>query len=362
MRNAVITEDLQAICQASLPWEDLDGKTVLVSGANGFLPAYMVEALLYRNEVKVGAKTKVLALVRNAGKARSRFQHYLDRPDLLFLVQDVCDSVRINGPVDYVIHAASQASPKYYGKDPIGTLAPNIFGTSNLLKLATEKRSKCFLYFSSAEVYGELEPHQVPCKETAFGSLDPTQVRACYAEAKRMGETLCTAWSHQHGLPVRIVRPFHTYGPGMALDDGRVFSDFVADIVHRRDLVMKSDGSAVRAYCYLTDAVAGYFTVLLRGESGLAYNVGNNRAEVSVLELARRLIALFPEKNLRVIQAERPPASGYLASKVSRISPDTTRLEALGWRPEHSLESGFQRTVRSFLNPGIQSLHRVQAA
>jgi nucleoside-diphosphate-sugar epimerase len=255
----------------------------------------------------------------------------------------------VEGPVDYIIHAASQASPKYYGQDPVGTLSANVFGTHHLLRLAREKRSRGFLFFSSAEVYGEVNPRQIPCPESVYGSVDPMQVRSCYAESKRLGETLCVAWAHQHGVPARIVRPFHTYGPGMALDDGRVFSDFVADVAAGRDIIMRSDGTAVRAYCYLADAVAGYFTVLLKGQNGQAYNVGNNRAEASVLELAKRLVALYPEKNLKVIQVAEPPRPGYLASKVSRVSPDTTKIEALGWRPVHSLESGFRRTIHSFL-------------
>lgn len=349
MRNRIITEDLQALAGLPLPFEELAGKVVLISGANGFLPAYLVETLLYRNEIAHAAPVRVIGLVRDAAKARTRFRHYEGRADLQLVVQDVCEPLEMAGPVDYVIHAASQASPKYFGIDPVGTLSANVFGTRHLLDLARSKRARGFLYFSSAEVYGQLDPDAIPCPETAHGAVDPLDVRSCYAESKRMGETLCIAWSHQYGVPIRIVRPFHTYGPGMALDDGRVFGDFVSDVVHGRDLVLRSDGSAIRAYCYLSDAVAGFFTVWLRGTAGQAYNVGNNRAEASVRELAHKLAALFPEKKLQVVQAAARGESGYLPSRVNRVSPDTAKLEALGWSPRYSLETGFARTILSFL-------------
>src|SRR5262249_53731189 len=158
------------------------------------------------------------------------------------IVQDVCQPVTIDGPVDYIVHAASQASPKYFGRDPVGTLSANVLGTRHLLELARQKQSRGFLYFSSAEVYGQLDPARIPAPESACGPVDPLDVRSCYAESKRMGETMCVCWAYQYGVPARIVRPFHTYGPGMALDDGRVFSDFVAAIVQERDIVLTSNG------------------------------------------------------------------------------------------------------------------------
>jgi len=260
MRHPVIEEDLTVITQFNLPWEEFEGKTVLITGANGFLPAYMVETLLYLNETRHRVATQVIGLVRNIDKARVRFAAYQNRSDLRFIVQDVSMPMTIDVQVDYIVHAASQASPKYFGSDPIGTLSANVLGTHHLLCLAQEHQVKGFLYFSSSEVYGQVD--RVPIDELAYGYLDPTDVRSCYAESKRMGETMCVAYAHQSGVPAKIVRPFHTYGPGMSLNDGRVFADFVADIVGNLHIVMKSDGSSTRSFCYLADAVMGFFTVL----------------------------------------------------------------------------------------------------
>lgn len=348
MRNPIVQEDLERIINSSLPWHTLTGQTILVSGANGFLPAYMVETLLYLNEKWPDINLKVIGVVRNEAKARARYAGYEGRNDLELIVQDICVPLAISEKVDYVIHAASQASPKFYRDDPIGTLSANVLGTHHLLKLSHEKNSKGFLFFSSGEIYGQLYPSQIPTKEDTYGQVDPTNVRSCYAESKRMGETMCVAWALQNGVQAKIVRPFHTYGPGMSLDDGRVFADFVADVVSGRNIYMKSDGSALRAFCYLADAVEGFFSVLFYGEAGQAYNIGNNNCEISILNLANLLVDLFPEKGLRVVATPRELDSSYMESKIMRNCPDIAKASKLGWYPTTSLAQGFERTIRSF--------------
>lgn len=344
MLHPVVEEDLRRIVADDLPWQQLADKTVLVSGAAGFLPAYMVETLLTL-DIK-SRPTSVIALVRDRKRASARFQHYKDRGELQLLEQDVCKPLPDDLRADFVIHAASQASPKYYGVDPVGTIAPNVIGTTNLLEVARRSGARSFLFFSTSEVYGT--PSQVPTTEDAFGPLDPTDVRSCYGESKRLGENLCVAYSHQHGVPATIVRPFHTYGPGMRLDDGRVFADFVADVVAHRSIVLKSAGTATRSFCYLADAVTGFFTVLLRGESGRAYNVGNPGGESSIRGLAELIVGLFPERGLRVESDAAPRGNDYLVSPVNRSCPDITRIRVLGWEPTTGLADGFRRTVQSY--------------
>ena len=347
MRNPVVAEDLEAISRQPVPWERLRGRTVLVTGAAGFLPAYLVDAMLTRNDLGQGEPTRVLGLVRDAGRANARFADHAGRRDFELVVQDVCAPPRVHEQVHVVIHAASQASPRYYASDPVGTALPNVVGTHQLLEFARSQGVEAFLYFSSSEVYGEIPAERQPIAESALGTLDPMNVRSCYGESKRMGETLCVSYWKQYGVPVKVVRPFHTYGPGMRLDDGRVFADFVASVVARRPLVLKSDGSARRAFCYLSDATAGFLMAMLLGEPGTAYNVGNEHAELSIRELAELLVAGFPDRALRV-EHGAAPAAGYVPSTVSRSCPDTARLRTLGWRPTTQALEGFRRTVRSF--------------
>lgn len=344
---SIIEEDIKKIVSTDLPWGGLEGKAILITGANGFLPSYMVRVLDYLNKNKFHKKVKIICLVRNKKKAQKRFSEIKDK-NLRFIIQDVSDSINITQKVDFIVHAASQASPKYYGEDPVGTLLPNIVGTYNLLELARRHKPKAFLFFSSGEVYGEIDDKHIPTKESDYGFVDPTNVRSCYSESKRMGETMGISYFHQYGVPFKIVRPFHTYGPGMDLNDGRVFADFVAKVLNEEDIVLNSNGSAKRAFCYLSDATIGFFTVLLTGKSGEAYNVGNQNGEISILELAKILVGFSKNKNNKIIFDCEKEQKGYIKSEISRNCPDISKIKTLNWSPDCSVRDGFKRTIASF--------------
>ena len=345
-RHPIVEEDLKRIASSALPWERFCGKTVVITGANGFVPAYMLETLLYLNDVSNGG-TRVVAIVRNREKAMRRFAHLVQRQDLAIHVQDVRDAYLGPRSVDFVIHAASQASPKFFGVDPVGTFEANVLGTQHMLQLAHESKSEGFLFFSSGEVYGQPANSSKLVSESDYGYLDPLNARSCYSEGKRAGETLCACWHSQYGVPGKIVRLSHTYGPGMELNDGRVFADFVADIVAGRDIVLKSDGSARRPFCYLADATEAYFRVLLLGKAGEAYNVGSG-TQCSVLELAETLCRLFPEQGCKVVRQARAVGDQYVPSPVQGFELDLSKIRALGWEATTSIEEGFRRTVESY--------------
>lgn len=348
INQKTLNDDLNEIINFPLPYEEFENSTFLITGAAGFLPAYIVESLLYLNKKK-NLNIKILALVRSLSKAKLRFKEHENDENLVLINQDVSEHPFPKfSNVDFIVHAASQASPIFYKTDPVGTLKANTLGTINLLELAKEHKTKDFLYFSSGEIYGQQPEELIPIKENTFGRVDTTSVRSCYAESKRMGETACVSYSFQYGLSTKIVRPFHTYGPGMSLSDGRVFSDFVSNIVHNQDIVLKSDGSAIRPYCYISDAIVAFFTVILKGKSGEAYNVGNPYAEVSVLELAQRLINLYPEKNLKLKQENRTKNDPYVQSPIQRNCPDISKIAELGWMPRYSIEGGFKKTIESY--------------
>lgn len=347
-RNFIIESDLEFIISQPVNWQKLQGKTILITGANGLLLSYMVETILYLNDHVFSDATTVIALVRNQEKADERFKDYLERKDLQFVYQDVSLPLILDHlEIDFIIHGASLASPKYYNTNPVDVLLPNVLGTQELLKLAFVKNINSFLFFSSSEVYGELDDSKIPTSENDFGYIDPTNIRACYAESKRMGETLCVSWFKQYNIPTKIVRPFHTYGPKMQLDDGRVFADFVSNIIKKEDIILKSNGLAKRAFCYLADATVAFFMVLLEGENGQAYNVGNKDAETSMKDLALLLVNCFPDYNLKVKTIIRHDE--YMPSNVSRNCPNIDKIEKLGWTPKFSLKEGFINTINSFL-------------
>lgn len=345
----ILEEDLRAILARDLPWHALSGKRIVLTGAGGFLGGYLVRTLLALHRVgKVSEPLQVVAPVRNVERAKAKLRDCLGDTQLCLVHGDLNDiAVPALGDVHYVIHNASQASPRYYGSDPVGTMLPNTVGTAALLDvLRRSSDPRGMLFVSSSEVYGAVSSESY-LREQDYGIVDPMGLRACYAESKRAGEALCVAFHHQHRIPAWVVRPFHTYGPGLAPDDGRVFSDFAYNVARNEHIVMNSDGSARRAFCYASDAVAGFFTVLLRGEPAHAYNVANQRGELSVMELAELLVGLFPQKALRVEHRVAADPTGYLRSSVNRIVPDTTRLESLGWRAEVSPALGFKRMIET---------------
>ena len=350
IKNLIIKNDLIEIYNCNIiDWKKFKDKTILISGANGFLPAYIVKSLLFLNEINKDYNVNVIGLVRNKKKAEVKFIEYLNNKNFILIEQDVCNEINIKEKIDFIIHAASQASPKFYGIDPVGTLKANVVGTINLLELARKNNIESFLYFSSGEVYGILPEDKIPIKEDSYGYVNPCDVRSCYAEGKRMGENICVSYYHQYKIPIKIVRPFHTFGPGMQLDDGRVYADFVKNILQNAPIQLQSDGSAIRAFCYLTDATIGFIKVLLDGINGEAYNVGNPEGEKSILELAKILVNLPLNKNTEIKYLSTKNDNNYIKSPINRSSPNIDKMKDLGWNPKISVEEGFTRTIESYL-------------
>lgn len=352
--NQIIAEDILSIANAKIPWEKLSGCRVVVTGAGGFLGRYIIYTLisLYRLG-KVSKPINVVGLVRNVVSANDLFSRVEQDGQLSYIEWDL-NSIALPdlGDVNYIIHAASQASPRFYSIDPIGTLMPNAVGTATLLQaLQKSIDPRGFLFVSSSEVYGSTAVN-TPLRETDFGVSDPATVRACYSESKRLGETMCMAWDRQFNIPTFIVRPFHTYGHGLLSNDGRVFADFVFNILHGENIAMSSDGSARRAFCYVSDAIAGFFTVLLAGQHATAYNVANPNGELSIMELAEMLVALYPEKGLKVDRIKPREDSSYMPTTFNRLVPNVDRLMGIGWVPKINPQEGFQRMIEAYLQEG----------
>ncbi|TAN34193.1 NAD-dependent epimerase/dehydratase family protein [Patescibacteria group bacterium] len=347
--NDIIKEDLEIIYQSGLDWEKFKNATVLVTGANGMLASYMVFMLAFLSEKIPGLNLKIIALCRNLKKAKKRFGDFLDSPFFYIRCDDITEKLDFEGSIDYIIHAASPASSQFYGIDPVGVIAPNVFGTKNLLELARAKKSKGFLFFSSGEVCGTMDKPLI--SEEDSGYLNQMDIRSCYGESKRMGENMCQCWHHQYQVPAVAVRPEHTYGPTIDLEnDKRVFAEFVSNVVRNKDIVIKSDGSPVRTFCYIADATAGFFNVLLNGKRGESYNVGNENGRISIGELANLLVAMWPEKKLKVIYEKRAAGKDYLENK-NKVRPTLSiaKIQKLGYQCRFSVRDGFYRTIKSFI-------------
>jgi len=347
--NLTIKQDLISIISENLPWHRFKNKTILVTGGNGFLASYIIKSLLSAN-IYYKLNLKILCLVRNKTNKLNRLKSVKNNKSLTIVHHNLDRPLPKNIPnSNFIIHTASQASPKYYHANPVGTLLPNSIGTFHLLEYAVKCKSKKFLFFSSGEVYGVPLNKNKKIKEDNFGFLDPINLRSCYPESKRMGETMCIAYAKQFNLNINIVRPFHTYGPGLSLNDGRVFADFVADVVNKRKITIKGNGSEKRCFCYLSDATIGFLKILLNGVNGEVYNLANPSCEISIKNLAKLISNLFPDLKIKIKFRKSGIKKNYLKSPVTKILPSIKKINKIGWFPKTSLEKGFKKTINSFI-------------
>ena len=345
LHNHIIDEDIARILSEDLPWEEFRGATILVTGASGMIPSYVVYTLLGLNDTR-NLGIKVIALVRNEQKARNIFGEILDREDVSLLVQDVTQPLQLEGPVDYIVHGASSAKPREHKATPTNTIKANVIGTFNLIDLAVEKKSRGFVLMSSSEVYGMAAEGIESIKEDDYGYLDCLNPRSCYSEGKRAAETICASYSAQYGIRCTIARFAHIYGPGLSLDDGRVQADFAANVVRGEDIVMHSDGSSQRAYTYVADAVSAMFYALLKG-SNMAYNIADSDNITSIRQLAEAFVSARPNKNLKlIIDVDEESANNYNPAKF--IGLDNSKISSLGWTPKTRLSDGVDKMLRHY--------------
>lgn len=338
--NQVLKEDLEQIIEEKISWEKLKNKTVLITGASGMVGSYMLYVLLMLND-KYHYGIKVLAMLRNEKKLPEEVR---ERDDVAIICHDVTNVFQYDGEIHYIIHAASPASPLIMQNHPVETIAANTIGTFNTLSLAKEKSSEGYLFISSREIYGQPDEGQEFFYEDTYGFVDQLNPRSCYSEGKKAAETMCVSFHAEYGLNTKIARLAHTYGPGMSIYDGRVQADFLKNVFQHEDIVLKSEGIAVRTYTYIADAIAGLYRILLDSEE-IVYNIGNEDGKVSIRELAEILVNIYPERGLKLVfdipeggtKGTAPYTLGILNSR---------KLRALGWTPRYSIQEGFKRTLK----------------
>jgi len=356
----VIRDDLREIARrAEEDLRRLDGKRVLVTGGAGFLMSYLVDVLAARAD---SARPRVVVVDDFTTARRDRLSHLASHPSVELRELDV-STLELAESFDVIVHGASIASPVAYRRMPLRTLEVNALGTLALLR-AVQGRSldpagrdrsidpaghdrsiEAFVLLSTSEIYGDPEPAHVPTPETYPGRVSSTGPRACYDESKRFAETLAVTYFQTYGTPVRIVRPFNVYGPGLRPDDGRAVPSLVDDARHGRDLVLHSDGRPRRSFCYVADFIVSLLRVITRGVDGEAYNVGDDREEISIRDLAERIRAVANAPGRVVVRPSDDP--DYLTDNPRRRCPDLGKLRALGASmPCVSLEDGLARYAR----------------
>ncbi len=335
--NKIIYEDtLQIINDNEV--DKLYGKTFFITGATGMIGSYISYVLKTLNDL-YKMNINIILNVRNKNKLNNEI---LNDEHVRIIEQDVTNKFIIEGSVDYIIHAASPASPKIMKDYPFETNAANTIGAYNTLLLAKEKKAT-YLFISSREIYGEpSENVSIFTEEGLLGQVNPLIPRNGYAEGKKAAENMCISMHDEYGLNTKIVRLAHTYGPGMSITDGRVQADFLNNVIHHEDIIMKSEGLQSRTYTYISDAINGIFKVLLSSKD-IVYNISDDQ-EITIKELAEILVSLSNNESKLVIKLDNSLAKGSSSFKRGILSNEKIKKE-LNWKPKYTVKDGFKRTI-----------------
>lgn len=334
--------DINIILDTNADWEKLRNTTVLVTGATGRLGMYFVHALIEANN-RWGLNIQILALARSQEKITAL---YGDAETITVLKQDVTEPIEYPEKVDYIIHTAGLASPSDFTNRPVDTLWGHVMGTRNVLELARTNQTKKVLYTSTVEIYGDWKKEDY-IKETDMGPMNHRNSRACYQEAKRLCETMLECYKAEHNVDFVSVNMSHTFGPGISLTDGRAFAEFIRNVVEGQDIVLQTDGSAVRTYTYVADAVGAMFLAMLNGTEHY-YNAAAIDNQISIRDLAQLIASMDPQKKVKVVFADHVQQKLlYLPFKLGIL--DSSKMIELGWKPQVDTETAFRWTLESFL-------------
>ena len=332
----IFLEDVKLIAKDLNDFHDeLVGKTILVAGGKGFLGTYFVNVL---NQINETLSTPMKIVIMD-NLITSKDKKNNSSSNVTFVEQDISESFDFQDELHYIIHAASIAAPPTYRKFPIKTIDVNFQGTRNLLEIAKDKKITSMLFLSSSEIYGD--PDIFPTPESYVGKVSCTGPRACYDESKRLAETISILYYQQYNIPIKIARPFNVYGPYLNLNDGRVIPDFMNNAINNSEIIIHSDGSPTRSFCYVSDAIIAFLKLLFSKHDGIICNVGNNE-EISMENVAKMIQNMMENPiSIKMIKSEDP---NYTKDNPQRRCPDLSLIKkSIDYVPKINLEEGLKR-------------------
>ena len=344
--NDIFRKDLEYLSECGfLPWKELDGKTVFVTGGTGLIGYTLVSALLYR-ALTHGEKIRTLLLVRDENKARDQYACQLtDQCDLGFVTGTVEELPDINEKIDYIVHGACPTASRFFTGHPVETAQTIFNGTNSVLELGRKKQAEGAVFLSSMEVYGEIDTRRV-ITEQDLGRIDLYSVRSVYSEGKRMAENLCCAYAAEYGVHVTVIRLCQTFGPGVKKEDGRVFAYMARSAMSGADICLSTAGKKENMYLYTSDAAGAILLTLLKGERGCVYNAGNPDTYCSVREMGETAARTLGKGSVTVQTNTEDMKGIYPPDSFLRL--DISRLLHLGWQPTIGLEEMFRRMAACF--------------
>ncbi len=339
--NKLYRKNIEEYSEYKLDWDKLTNKKLMISGSTGLIGRYLIDLIMYKN-INDNLNCHLIALGRNKTKAQELFADYVDKDTFEFITYDVKESLKYDGSVDYIIHAASNTYPIQYATDPIGTITTNVLGTYNLLEFGLTKNIKKFIFVSSFEVYGKVD-NKEKITEEDFGSVNCTILRSCYPESKRTSESLCVAYSEQKQVNTSIVRLSRVFGPTMNLESSLATAQFIKKGLTGENIVLKSNGEQLYSYNYVGDAVTAILTVLLKGYKGEAYNVSNDKYDAKLKEFAK-MVADISNQEVIFDLPDEIEKKGFSNSEMSVL--DSTKITSLGWYTTKDLKTRIEETIK----------------
>ena len=343
-KRDVIGEDLEEIArEISGISRKFEGKTVVLAGGAGFLGKYLVATFDYLNKNSLHTPCRVMVLDNFITGLK---RNVSENENIELIEHDISQEFRTEEKINYIIHAASLASPIFYNKFKLETINTGFLGTKNLLELAKKNNLESFLFFSSSEIYGNPCAEAIPTPEDYLGNVSCNGPRSCYDESKRIGETLCVTYGDIHDIPIKIVRPFNVYGPGMRLDDGRVIPNFVVSAIKGENIPLYRGGSQTRSFCYISDATVGWFKALLSSEKERVFNIGNDDQEIKMKHLAELVLGLVGNKKAGIEYIKDTMSIYHDKVDPDRRAPDLTRSrKLLDYQPKINLVYGLKNFI-----------------
>ena len=343
MKNAERQDYIEILNRNQNELKTLHNKTLLVTGATGFIGSAFVKSILYYNLMS-NADIKIVALVRNINRAKKIFSS-LASNNLFFVEGSVENLPTINYQIDYILHGASITSSADFVKKPVDTIEITLKGTVNILKLAKEKNVKSVVYLSTMEVYGAIHDKSQYISESNYGYIDILDVRNSYPQSKKMADTMCLAYEKQYGVNVNIARLTQTIGPSIDYYDTRVAALFARAVIEGRDIILNTKAETTRNIIYITDAISALLILLNNGQSGEAYNVAYSKEVLSIADTAEMIASKIAEGKIKVV-FDLKNMEEYNINKELFLQLDTSNIQALGWRAEVDIEEAYRRMIK----------------
>lgn len=344
----ILQEDLENIANSDIPWAEFSGKNVLITGATGLVGAAVTRALCCVNRIH---KTNIgiYIMIRSPEKAKDLFGDLIERENITLVVNDICDEIKIEDHIDYIIHTAAITNSKMMVTQPVETIMISIDGTRRILDFARKTGVESMVYLSSMEAYGSPAEGKEYVQEDNYGYIDFLKIRSCYPESKRMTECLCSCYNAEYGVPVKIARLAQTFGAGITKTENRVFSQFARSLINSQDIVLHTTGESYGNYCYTSECVTALFFLLLNGKNGEAYNITNENTNIMIRDMAQ-MLADMSEGKIKVVFDIPEDALKYGYAPPVKMHLSGKKLADLGWKAKIDLPEMYARLIQSMKN------------